>query len=178
MQDDITDGVAWAVDQGIADRGRVAIFGVSYGGYAALMGLVNTPDLYRCGISYSGLSDLTSVFDGWVRSNDLTRERPREELNYWRTVIGHADDSAYLRARSPVYNVDKIRAPVFIAHGMDDLVIPYGTAVALRDALKKSGKTVEFFSRPDEGHGFRKAANNVALFGDIDRFLESCNPSR
>lgn len=177
MQDDITDGAEWAIKEGIVDRSRIAIYGSSYGGYAALMGLITTPDLYRCGISYSGLSDLTEIFNGLVIANSLQRERSREELTFWAKTIGHRDDSAYLRSHSPIYNVEKIRAPVFIAHGVDDMVIPYRTATALRDALKSASKPVEFFSRPDEAHGFFKETNNVALFTQIDQFLQQCNPA-
>ena len=177
MQNDITDGADWTVKEGIADRSRIAIFGISYGGYAALMGLVTTPDLYRCGISYSGVSDLTNIFNGMVIGNGLHRERSREELAFWAKTIGHRDDSAYLRAHSPLFNVERIRAPVFIAHGTEDFVVPYTTAVAMRDALKSANKPVEFFDRSDEGHGFRGEANNVALFTKIGHFLDNCNPA-
>ena len=177
MQDDITDGVNWAIKQGIVDARRIAIYGVSYGGYAALMGLVLTPELYRCGISYSGVSDLEEIFEPMVRTNSLYRERSREELAFWTDAFGGRKDSAYLRERSPLYNIKKISAPVFLAHGVDDLVVPYSTATQFRDALQSAGKPVEFYSRADEGHGFEKAANNVELFNKIEQFLQKCNPA-
>ncbi len=176
MQDDITDGVNWVVQQGYADKSRVAIYGVSYGGYAAMMGLVLTPELYRCGITVSGVSDLPEIFQPLVRTNNLVRERSREELAFWRNAFGDYANAAYLRDRSPLYNVQKIRAPVFIAHGVDDLVVPYSTATAFRDALQGAGRNVEFLGRPDEEHGFTKEANSVELFSRIEQFLQRCNP--
>jgi dipeptidyl aminopeptidase/acylaminoacyl peptidase len=177
MQDDITDGVNWAVQQGLADKSRVAIMGASYGGYAAMMGLVLTPDVYRCGITLSGVSDLPEIFDPLVRTNNVQRERSREELRFWSDAFGESKNEGYLRDRSPVNNVQKIRAPVFIAHGVDDLVVPYSTASRFRDALQGAGKSVEFYGRPDEGHGFIKEANNVELFTKIEHFLQKCNPA-
>lgn len=176
MQDDITDGVNWVVQQGYADKSRVAIYGVSYGGYAAMMGLVLTPELYRCGITVSGVSDLPEIFQPLVQTNNLARERSREELAFWRNAFGEYANAAYLRDRSPLYNVQKIRVPVFIAHGVDDLVVPYSTATAFRDALQGAGRNVEFLGRPDEEHGFTKEANSVELFSRIERFLQRCNP--
>jgi len=176
MQDDITDGVNWAVQQSIANKSRIAIFGASYGGYAAMMGLVLTPELYRCGITLSGVSDLPEIFDPMVRTNNIVRERSREELAFWRNAFGDHANTAYLRERSPLYNVQKIRVPVFIAHGIDDLVVPYGTATAFRDALKSAGKTVEFLGNPNEEHGFSREASNVELFTRVEQFLQRCNP--
>ena len=177
MQDDITDGVNWAIKQGTVDARRIAIYGVSYGGYAALMGLVLTPELYRCGISYSGVSDLEEIFKPMVQANSLYRERTREEQAFWSDAFGGQKDSAYLRERSPLYNIKKISVPVFLAHGVDDLIVPYSTATRFRDSMQSAGKTVEFYSRPDEGHGFEKVANNVELFTKIEQFLQKCNPA-
>ena len=176
MQDDITDGVQWTIHEGLVDPKRIAIYGVSYGGYAAMMGLVLTPDLYRCGITYSGVSDLQEMFEPLVKANSIYRERSVDELAFWTNAFGGRKDAAYLRERSPLYNVNKIAVPVFIAHGVDDLIVPYGTATKFRDALQSAGKTVEFYSRPDESHGFEKPANNVELFTKIETFLQKCNP--
>jgi len=116
MQDDVTDAVKWAVSEGIADANRVCIFGASYGGYAALMGAATTPELYRCAISYAGVSDLETMFQSRIIGRQGGRDRTPEELDFMRRVVGDKRDAAWLRERSPVTNAARIRCPVFIAH--------------------------------------------------------------
>ena len=177
MQDDVTDAVQWAVNSGVADAERVCIFGASYGGYAALMGAAMTPELYKCAISYSGVTDLVTLFQPRVAVAGFHSDRSPEEIEYWNRVMGDRRDTTYLRERSPVANAAKIRAPVFIAHGEQDLIVPFANATDMRDALVQAHKTVEFFSRPDEGHGFDQEANQIALFTQIEQFLQKYNPA-
>ncbi len=177
MQDDITDGVLWSVEQGIVDKGRVCIYGASYGGYAAMMGLIQTPDLYRCGITYAGVSDLETIYQKVIFGNSLYRVRSRDEINFWSRVLGHHSDAAFLRERSPLHNVDKIRAPVFIAHGQDDFIVPISDATRLRDALASQHKTVEYLTKVNEWHGFQKESNTIDLYNHIEAFLRKYNPA-
>jgi len=177
MQDDITDGVLWSVEQGIVDKGRVCIYGASYGGYAAMMGLVQTPDLYRCGITYAGVSDLETIYQKVIFGNSLYRVRSRDEINFWSRVLGHHSDPAFLREHSPLHNVDKIRAPVFIAHGQDDFIVPISDATRLRDALASQHKTVEYLTKVNEWHGFQKESNRIDLYNHVEAFLRKYNPA-
>jgi dipeptidyl aminopeptidase/acylaminoacyl peptidase len=177
MQDDVTDAVQWAAHEGIADANRVCIFGASYGGYAALMGAATTPDLYKCAISYSGVTDLESVFQSRVLAGNAHVDRSSEALAYFSRVIGEHRDSAFLREHSPLYNVAKIRCPVFIAHGGQDFIVPISNATRMRDALQGAHKVVEFFYKAEEGHGFDLDANEIELFGQVERFLQKYNPA-
>jgi dipeptidyl aminopeptidase/acylaminoacyl peptidase len=177
MQDDVTDAVKWAVSEGIADEGRICIFGASYGGYAALMGAVVTPELYKCVISYAGVTDLETMFQPRIIGRIGFRDRTPEEMVFITRVVGDRKDADYLHERSPAWNAAKIRAPVFIAHGELDMVVPFNNAQAMRSALEREHKTFEFFSRTDEGHGFEQEANEIALFTQIEAFLKKYNPA-
>ena len=177
MQDDVSDAVKWAVGEGIADAGRVCIFGASYGGYAALMGAVATPELYKCAISYSGVTDLESMFQSRIIGRIGYRDRTPEEMIFINQWVGDRKDATYLHERSPAFNAAKIQVPVFIAHGELDMVVPFANAQAMRNALEHEHKTFEFFSRTDEGHGFEQEANEIALFTQIEAFLKKYNPA-
>ena len=178
MLDDVTDAANWAVSQGIADKSRICIYGASYGGYSALMGLINNPELYRCGISYSGLTDLNGLFSSEVRGTVVYRERSVQEVAFWKHVIGaHENDRGYLNMHSPVYDADKIKVPVFIAHGGLDLIVPSSQASRMERALKSAGnKHVEYLYRYDEGHGFTYDSNRIELYKEIENFLQTYNP--
>lgn len=174
MQDDITDGVEWAIREGIADKQRIAIYGASYGGYAAMMGLVRTPELFRCGISFAGVSDLELMLNTTTvrsKTSSAIYTVPPETRRYWEGMIGDRKDEATLHAASPRYNVSGIKVPVMIAHGEDDFIVPFEHATLLRDELVKAGKMVEFLGVRDEGHGFRDPANRVQLFSAVEKFL-------
>lgn len=149
MQDDITDGVQDLIDRGIADPTRLAIFGGSYGGYAAMWGLVKTPKLYRCGISFAGISDLddflrTSWFDDSTAASRLMRRR----------LVGDPSTArAQLRAVSPIRHIDRIEAPLLLVHGSEDKRVLPGQSERMVDAMKERGKRVEWMSL-ETGHGF------------------------
>ncbi|HEY1283973.1 MAG TPA: S9 family peptidase [Steroidobacteraceae bacterium] len=177
MQDDVTDGLKWAVAEGIADEARVCIFGASYGGYAALMGAALAPELYKCVISYAGVTDLESMFQPRIIGRIGYRDRTPEELVFISRVVGDRKDADYLHERSPAWNAAKIRAPVFIAHGELDPIVPFSNAQSMKSALEREHKTFEFFSRPDEGHGFEQEANEIALFTQIEAFLKKYDPT-
>lgn len=172
MQDDITDGVMWAIEQGIADKARICIYGASYGGYAAMMGLVKTPELYKCGVTFAGVSDLPRFMSiTRITSGGLEREITREERRFWYEVIGDRKDDASLKAISPRQNAASIRVPVLIAHGDQDFTVPVEQATALRDELKRLGKPVEFVSWHNEGHGFTFQKNRIEFYRQLEAFL-------
>ncbi len=178
MQDDITDGVQWAIAEGIADKNRIAIYGASYGGYAAMMGLVRTPELFRCGITFAGVSDLAMLLNTRrVTTGRAYADVPKEVRKYWEDVVGDRKDEAGLRAASPRFNVASIRVPVLIAHGEEDFTVPVEHATLLRDALREAGKPVEYLGVHNEGHGFRDAANRVELYTRIEKFLAQHLPA-
>lgn len=163
MQDDLTDAVQWAIAQGIADPGRICIMGASYGGYAALMSAVKEPDLYRCAIGLAGVYDLVSQSE----ESDIAGSRFGRQ--YLREVLG---DAAAMREHSSVTYLDKLKAPVLIAHGTADKRVPFSQAKILRGALKKRDKAYEWAEYKDEGHGFYKEANHEDFLKRSIEFLD------
>jgi dipeptidyl aminopeptidase/acylaminoacyl peptidase len=163
MQDDITDATLWAVEQKIATRDNICIYGASYGGYAALMGAVREPDLYRCAASDAGVTDLELMFH-----RGDTHEHTAG-LVYLEKVLGTDPES--LHARSPVYNAERINVPVLLMHGKEDWRADYAHATRMRDALEKAGKKVEFVSFGQEGHGAYDEENRKEVYTRLLAFL-------
>ena len=165
MQDDITDGVLWLIEQGIADPSRIAIYGASYGGYAALAGAAFTPDLYAAAISLVGVSNIFTLLESippWWESE--------RELLYVR--IGHpVRDIERLVATSPVFHADAITAPLFVAHGANDPRVSLEESVQIVEALEARGVDVEFFVAWDEGHGFTNFRNVMVFYNTMEAFL-------
>ena len=162
MQDDLTDGVKWAIDQGIADPERVAIVGASYGGYAALAGVTFTPDLYCCAVNYVGVSDL-SIISGFARNH-------WGERDYEKDWIG--DDRKYMHDRSPVNFVQNIRVPTLHAYGENDRRVDIDHWKRLKAQLDKYHKPYEFVREDEEGHGFRHEDARIAFYRRVEVFLE------
>jgi dipeptidyl aminopeptidase/acylaminoacyl peptidase len=166
MQDDITDGVHWAIGQGIADPKRVAIYGGSYGGYATLSGLTKTPELYACGISYVGPS---SIFT-WIEAFP-PYWKPYLEMVY--EMVGHPErDEKRLRETSPLFNVDRIRVPLLVAQGANDPRARKQESDQIVEALRARGGEVEYIVKDNEGHGFLNEENRFEFYGAIEAFLE------
>jgi len=163
MQDDLTDATNWAVRQGHADSKRLCLYGASYGGYAALEGVVREPDLYRCAIGYVGVYDLGLMY----RDGDIPRGLYGKR--FLQNVLG--TDQADLRQRSPAANVDKIKAALMLVVGGRDERVPPSQAYALRDALDKRGYKYEWLMKDKEGHGFYRTENNVELYTKMLDFL-------
>ncbi|HKQ60017.1 MAG TPA: S9 family peptidase [Candidatus Polarisedimenticolaceae bacterium] len=165
MQDDVTDGVRWAIEQGLADPRRIAIYGGSYGGYAALSGLTTTPELYACGISYVGVSNLFTWFAAFPP--------------YWKPylammheMVGHPErDAERLRATSPLFAVDRIVAPLLVAQGANDPRVRQAESDQVVQALRGRGVEVEYLVKPDEGHGFQSEQNRFDFYRAMERFL-------
>ena len=171
MQQDITDGVRWAIRQGFADEKRIGIMGGSFGGYSALMGLALEPDLYRCGISIAGVTD-------WVELIKEKAEMFPQSYGYNLSLVGDPKrDLPALNAISPVHLVDRIRAPVLIIHGRDDPAVPYTQARLLVSALEKAGKPYELMSKYNEQHGLRDFNNRVEMYRQVEAFLQKHLPA-
>jgi len=164
MQDDITDATQWAVQQGHADAQRICIFGGSYGGYAALMGVAKEPDLYQCAIGYVGVYDLATMFE----KGDIPDQRSGK--GYLRKVLG--TDEAVLNARSPVHLADNIKAKVLLAHGGNDERVPVAHARMMREALEQAGNPPEWLLYQREGHGFADVEHRIELYKQMEAFLD------
>lgn len=161
MQDDVTDATRWAIDQGIADGARICIFGASYGGYAALMGVAKEPDLYRCAAGYVGVYDLVAM-----HSKDSRRGR-------W--VGNWADDwvgeRSGLAQRSPVQMAERIKVPVFLAAGGKDPRAPIGQTKKMAAALRSANAPVQTLYYENEGHGFTTEAHRREFYAKLVDFL-------
>lgn len=170
MQDDLDDGVKWLVDQGKVDAKRVCIMGASYGGYAAMWAAARNPDIYRCAISFAGISDLAAMIRYDRRAFAATRYHTA-----WRERV-QGDKSFDLNTVSPLYAVDRINIPLLIAHGAEDENVPLSQSRKLHEALTKANKPHSYLVYEDEGHGFDKPENAVAFLDQVDQFLRTHNP--
>jgi len=165
MHDDLVDGVIWTIEQGVADPKRIAIFGGSYGGYATLVGLTFTPELFACGVDIVGPSNLITF-----QETIPPYWKPLEPI-LWQRVGHPVKDAEFLKSRSPLFHVDKIVRPLLIAQGANDPRVKKSESLQMVDALKKAGKTVEYVEYADEGHGFARPENRLNFFGRAERFL-------
>ncbi|MFA7621723.1 MAG: S9 family peptidase [Aminobacteriaceae bacterium] len=165
MQDDITDGVQWLVDSGIADPDKVAIYGGSYGGYAVLAGLAFTPELYACGVDYVGVSNIFTLLETIPPYWELGRQMMYEQ-------IGDPEkDRDLLMAASPVFHAESIRAPLFVAQGANDPRVKKAESDQIVEALKKRGVYVEYMVKDNEGHGFLNEENRFDFYRAMERFF-------
>lgn len=168
MQDDVTDGVQWLVDQEIADASKIAIYGGSYGGYCTLAGVTFTPDLYACAIDYVGVSNLFTFIETippyWEIYLKMLHEMVGDPSN--------PVDSARMRATSPVFHVDKIKAPLLIAQGAKDPRVNQDESDQMVAALKEKGVAVEYILKENEGHGFQNQENRFEFYSKMENFLE------
>lgn len=168
MHDDLIDAVDWAVKQGYADPSRVAIFGGSYGGYSALVGVTFTPDVFAAAIDYVGISNLANfmrTLPAFVRPN-LT--------NNWYRYVGDPavpEQEADMLARSPISRVDQIRTPLLVVQGANDVRVVQAESDNIVAALRARGVEVEYMVKEDEGHGFLNPENQIDLFLATERFL-------
>ena len=165
MQDDITDGVNWLIEQGIADPERIAIYGASYGGYATLAGLTFTPDLYTCGVDYVGVSNLFTFLQTippyWKPMLDMMYEMVGDPVK----------DKELLESSSPVFHVDEIKVPLFIAQGANDPRVNKDESDQMVEALKNRGVEVQYMVKDNEGHGFHNEENSFEFYGAMEKFL-------
>jgi dipeptidyl aminopeptidase/acylaminoacyl peptidase len=164
MQDDLTDATRAAVAQGVADPAKICLYGASYGAYAALMGPVREPGLYRCVAGYVGVYDLPMLFKkGDARRSQFGR-------NYLERVLG--DDKDALRARSPVAHAGEIKVPVFLAAAGEDQTAPIAHSKAMRSALTEAGNAPDWLEFPEEGHGYYLLAHQREFYHRLVAFLD------
>ncbi|MEB1527874.1 alpha/beta hydrolase family protein [Xanthomonas sp. WHRI 7945] len=162
MQDDVTDATRWAIQQGIADAGRICLYGASYGAYASLMGVAKEPSLYRCAAGYVGVYDLPMMY---VKGDIQTRASGEAYLHEW---LGPRDA---LAAVSPVNLADRIKVPVFLAAGGEDERAPIAHSKKMEAALKRVGVPVETLYMPTEGHGFYTEEHQREYYTRLLAFL-------
>lgn len=165
MHDDLVDAAEWAVEQGVADKDRIAIYGGSYGGYAALVGAAFTPDVFCCAVDVVGPSNICTLIESippyWaplmasfkVRVGDIETERE------------------FLESRSPLFQADRIKIPLLIAQGANDPRVKQAESEQIVAALEAKGKDVEYLLYPDEGHGFSRPENRMAFYAAAEAFL-------
>ena len=169
MSEDKEDALAWAVNEGFADPKRVCIFGHSYGGYATLAGLIKTPDLYRCGVASMAPSDLRLM----QTSAQGVAPTSETSVQFWEAMQGNLkSEQAFTDAVSPVFHAERIKSPLMIIHGEDDVIVPLEQAEHMRDALRKVGKEPEWLVVPEEGHGFGKAENRYLMYTKMLDFFD------
>jgi dipeptidyl aminopeptidase/acylaminoacyl peptidase len=169
MQDDVTDATRWAIAQGLADPKRIAIAGASYGGYAAMMGLVKEPALYRAGINWVGVTDIGLMYEiGW--GDFMGTKWMRYGMP---TLIGHQTrDAERFRLTSPLQQAARITQPVLMAYGELDRRVPLPHGTKLRDALASKGnKGVEWVEYEGEGHGWMLLKNKLDFWSRVETFL-------
>jgi dipeptidyl aminopeptidase/acylaminoacyl peptidase len=187
MQDDLSDAVAWAVAQGIADPQRVVIYGGSYGGYAALAGVTFTPELYRAGVSIVGPSNMETFlntippyWENMRRQMDLRVGRiPRYSDGECKGLPKAEDDFTpeeraeveFLRSRSPLFSVDRVRVPMLIAQGANDPRVNKAESDQFVDAMRAKGLDVEYVVYANEGHGFGRPENRLDFYARAEKFL-------
>ena len=168
MHDDLIDFCEWAIEQGIADRSRIAIYGGSYGGYAALVGATFTPDYFAAVVDYVGISSLMefmSAFPDWVK---------RMLRNNWLTYAGDPDDpeqAADMIARSPLEKVDEIRTPLLVIQGAQDSRVNQSESDIIVNSLRERGVPVEYYLAENEGHYIQNVENLITMFGMIERLF-------
>jgi dienelactone hydrolase len=164
IQQDLTDGVKWAIAEHYADPARVCVYGGSFGGYSAMMTVIRAPGMFKCAVGYAGIYDLKMMY----KKGDI--QSSKSGLSYLTTVIGRND--AELDANSPDKLADKISVPVLLIHGEDDKRAPFAQAKAMRAALDAAHKPYEWMSKPGEGHGFYDEKNRVDFYNALQAFLE------
>jgi dipeptidyl aminopeptidase/acylaminoacyl peptidase len=165
MHDDLIDAVDWAIKQGYADPKRVAIYGGSYGGYAALVGATFTPDVFACAVDIVGPSNIVT----------LIKSIPP----YWATLrkvfdvrVGNVDtEEEFLKSRSPLFKADQIKIPLLIAQGANDPRVKQAESEQIVEAMRKASKPVEYMVFPDEGHGFARPENRLKFYAASEAFL-------
>jgi dipeptidyl aminopeptidase/acylaminoacyl peptidase len=165
MQDDLNDAVAFAVGRGWADPERVAIYGGSYGGYAALAGATFTPDLFRCAVDIVGPSNLKTLIE------TIPPYWAPMVAQFHRRVGDPEKDAGFLWSRSPLSAADRIRIPVLIAQGANDPRVKQAESEQIVAAMREAGVDYEYLLFPDEGHGFAKPENRLRFYAAADRFL-------
>jgi dipeptidyl aminopeptidase/acylaminoacyl peptidase len=165
MHDDLIDAVKWAVKEGYADEKRVAIYGGSYGGYAALVGATFTPDVFACAVDVVGPSNLVTLLNSIPPYWEPMKRR-------FAVRVGDVEkEEEFLKSRSPLFKADKIKIPLLVAQGANDPRVKQAESEQIVEAVKKAGKPVEYLVFADEGHGFARPENRLKFHAAMEAFL-------
>ncbi len=165
IQDDITDATLWAIKEGVADKNRICLYGESYGGYAAIQGLIREPELYKCGVSVSGFYDVSKMIkkrnfssSGYFYSNIWLKNYFGENQDLYKNI-------------SPAYNVNKIKGEIFVIHGTEDKLIPIQQAEILMEQLDEAGKDYKSLILKED-HGFSQLNNRQQQYQQVLAFFK------
>lgn len=158
--DDVEDGVKYAISRGWIDADKIAIYGGSHGGYATLMGLIKTPDLYTCGVDYVGVSNIETFFasfpEYWKPYTEMVKE-------IWYD-LDNPEEAKIAKEVSPVYQLDKIKKPLFVVQGANDPRVNINESDQIVSALRAKGFDVPYLVKYNEGHGFAKEENSIEFY--------------
>jgi dipeptidyl aminopeptidase/acylaminoacyl peptidase len=158
--DDVEDGVKYAIEQGWIDKDKIAIYGGSHGGYATLMGLIKTPDLYACGVDYVGVSNIFTFFDSFPEYWKPYKEMVKQ---IWYD-LDNPEEAKIAKEVSPVFQIDKIKKPLFVVQGANDPRVNINESDQIVKAMRAKGFEVPYLVKYDEGHGFGKEPNRLELY--------------
>lgn len=170
MHDDLVDGVRWAVERGVADPGRVAIYGASYGGYSALVGATFTPEVFACSVGIVGVTDIARLLEAAPPYWELG-------LPWWHRYVGDPAvpaDRARMDAKSPLYRAEHAQKPILIMHGVNDVRVKLEQSDWMVAALRKAGKEVDYVTFKGDGHGNQRWPNNLTMYRKTEDFLARC----
>ncbi|WP_254173046.1 S9 family peptidase [Planktothrix pseudagardhii] len=165
MHQDLIDGVNWLVEQGISQPDKIAIMGGSYGGYATLVGLTFTPDVFACGVDIVGPSNIITLMQSIPPYWEPIRK------NFYHRVGNLDTEADFLKARSPLFFVDRIEKPLLIGQGANDPRVKQAESEQIFEAMKQAGKPVEYVLYTDEGHGFARPENRLHFYAIAEEFL-------
>jgi dipeptidyl aminopeptidase/acylaminoacyl peptidase len=157
--------VNWLVSKGIADPKRVAIYGGSYGGYATLAGLAFTPDKYACGVDLVGPSNLFTLLE------TIPPYWKPEIAEFYERMGNPQKDNQLLHDVSPIFHVEQIKAPLFVAQGANDPRVNINESDQIVSALRVKGIPVEYMVKQNEGHGFANEENRIDFYKEMEKFL-------
>jgi dipeptidyl aminopeptidase/acylaminoacyl peptidase len=167
MHDDLIDAVNWAVEEGIADKDKVAIMGGSYGGYSTLVGLTFTPEVFACGVDIVGPSNILTLLETippyWLPMINMFTSRVGDHRT--------EDGKEFLKSRSPLTFVDKIKKPLLIGQGANDPRVKQSESDQIVSAMKEKNIPVSYVLYPDEGHGFARPENRLSFNAVTEIFL-------
>lgn len=165
MHQDLIDGVNWLVENGISQPDKIAIMGGSYGGYATLVGLTFTPDVFACGVDIVGPSNIITLMQSIPPYWEPIRK------NFYHRVGNLDTEPDFLKARSPLFFVDRIEKPLLIGQGANDPRVKQAESEQIFEAMKQAGKPVEYVLYTDEGHGFARPENRLHFYAIAEEFL-------
>lgn len=167
IEDDIESAVAKVLDKGVIESSKICIFGISYGGYSALISAIRRPDLYRCAISYAGVTDIPLLFSGGVQTDNERHQALKD-------ILGDPDESwDTLVEFSPIYRANELKIPIFIAQGGRDRIVEDEHYFRMKYVLEKLDKDFEHFYMENEIHGFKLVGSQIELYIKINEFIQN-----